>query len=66
MMCVKFGTLLYKMQIAGYDNRKYWGLVFKSTVGKVKITARVRRLRFVSRLLSVLGLGLPLLCMAHT
>ena len=66
MMSHSLATLLYKMQIAGYDQRKYWGLVWKATAGKVQVTARVRRLRWVSCLLVILGLGLPWLCLAHT
>jgi len=66
MMSHSLATLLYKMQIAGYDQRKYWGLVWKATTGKVQATARVRRLRWVSYLLVILGLGLPWLCLAHT
>ena len=65
MMQFNLATLLYKMQICGYDQRKYWDLVFKKTKGKVQATARVRRLRWVSYVLIVLGLGLPLLCLAH-
>ena len=66
MMRHSLGELLYKMQIVGYDQRKYWHLVFKSTKGKVQATARVRRLFWVSVWLIVLGLGLPWLCLAHT
>ena len=65
MMQFNLATLLYKMQICGYDQRKYWDLVFKKTKGKVQATARIRRLRWVSYALIVLGLGLPLLCLAH-
>lgn len=65
MMQFNLAALLYKMQICGYDQRKYWDLVFKKTKGKVQATARVRRLRWVSYVLIVLGLGLPLLCLAH-
>ena len=66
MMCCSLSSLLYKMQISGYDRRKYWDLVHKSTKGKAQPTARVRRLKFVSILLCVLGLGLPCLCLAQT
>ena len=65
MMQFNLAMLLYKMQICGYDQRKYWDLVFKKTKGKVQATARIRRLRWVSYALIVLGLGLPLLCLAH-
>jgi len=65
MMRCSLGELLYKMQICGYDRRKYWDLVFKTTQGVAQPTARLRRLRMVSIFLVVLGLGLPLLCLAH-
>ena len=58
--------LLYKMQIAGYRNVEYWPLVPKATNGTVKWTARVKRLKFLTVTLCVLGLGLPGLCLAHT
>ncbi|MBS7401397.1 MAG: UDP-N-acetylmuramoyl-tripeptide--D-alanyl-D-alanine ligase [Eubacteriales bacterium] len=57
---------LYKMQIAGYHNPAYWRLVEKSTTGKFNLTARVKRLRAVTVLLCVLGLGLPCCCLART
>lgn len=66
MMCCSLSSLLYKMQISGYDRRKYWDLVHKSTKGKAQPTARVRRLKFVSILLCVVGFGLPYLCLAQT
>ena len=58
--------LLYKMQIAGYQNRDYWHLVDKPTKGVVKMTARVRRLKVMSVALCILGCGLPWLCLAWT
>lgn len=58
--------LLYKMQISGYKNPEYWGLVDKATTGTVNNTARVKRLRVMTVCLCCLGLGLPVLCMAHT
>ncbi len=58
--------LLYKMQLAGYDRCGYWDLVPKKTQGRVKVTARIKRLRGVTILLCILGLGLPLLCLAQT
>lgn len=57
---------LYKMQLAGYHNQAYWALVDKSTSGTVKMTARVLRLKLVTMLLCVLGLGLPVLCLSRT
>ena len=65
-MCNRLNTLLYQMQIAGYQNHAYWQLVGKATQGTVKLTARVRRLRLVTVFLCVLGLGLPILCLART
>ncbi len=62
----RLNTLLYQMQIAGYQNSAYWQLVGKTTQGTVKLTARVRRLRLVTFFLCVLGLGLPILCLAQT
>ncbi len=62
----RLGELLYKMQISGYKNTEYWGLVTKATTGTVKMTARVKRLRVMTVVLCCLGLGLPVLCMAHT
>jgi len=62
---MRLNELLYKMQIAGYRNRDYWKLVGKTTQGVVKLTARVRRLRFVTVVLCVLGLGLPTLFLSR-
>ena len=58
--------LLYKMQLVGYDSCAYWDLVPKKTQGRVKVTARIKRLRVVTVLLCMVGLGLPLLCLAQT
>lgn len=66
MMCYKLNNLLYKMQISGYRGCDYWSLVHKKTKGAVKFTPRICRLRVVTILLIVLGLGLPLLCLAQT
>lgn len=57
--------LLYKMQIAGYQNCDYWGLVGKVTQGTVKLTARVKRLRAMTVVLCVFGFGLPCLWLAR-
>lgn len=61
-----WGELFYKMQIAGYRNAEYWTLVPKPTTGTVKWTARVKRLKFMTVVLCVLGLGLPLLALPRT
>lgn len=66
MMQDSLKTLLYKMQIGGYDRRQFWRLVGKATKGKVQWTARVRRLYAVTIGLVILGLGLPLLCLPWT
>lgn len=66
MMQDSLKTLLYKMQIGGYDRRQFWRLVGKATKGKVQWTARVRRLSAVTIGLVILGLGLPLLCLPWT
>ena len=65
-MCCKLSALIYKMQLAGYDRKKYWELVFKKTTGVAQPTARVRRLQVVSWLLIIIGFGLPFLCLAQT
>lgn len=57
---------LYQLQICHYDNRAYRALRGKATTGQVVLTPRVRRLRAVSILLCVLGLGLPCLWLART
>lgn len=62
----KISFLLYCMQLAGYQNQRYWQLVNKQLQGTVKLTARVKRLKVVTIALCVLGLGLPLLKLAHT
>ena len=58
--------LLYKMQLAGYVNSEYNNLLSKITHGEGKSTARLKRLRCVTVVLCVLGLGLPVLCLAQT
>ncbi len=63
---IGLNTWLYKMQLVGYHNQAYWTLANKLTSGTVKMTARVRRLKLVTMLLSVLGLGLPVLCLPRT
>lgn len=65
-MSKRLNQWLYKMQLAEYRNCAYWRLVPKATQGQVKLTARVRRLKVVTWLFCVLGLGLPALCLAHT
>lgn len=57
---------LYQLQICNYDNRAMRALHGKATTGQVKFTPRVKRLRAVTILLCVLGLGLPCLCLART
>ncbi|MCQ2382158.1 MAG: hypothetical protein MJ054_02530, partial [Clostridia bacterium] len=66
MRKVKLKDLLYKMQIAGYQNQAYWQLVPKLTQGMVKNTARVKRLRLVTKTLCILGVGFPLFCLPRT
>ncbi|MBR4418438.1 MAG: UDP-N-acetylmuramoyl-tripeptide--D-alanyl-D-alanine ligase [Clostridia bacterium] len=66
MMWHGMHELLYKMQLVGYDSCAYWDLVPKKTQGRVKVTARIKRLRVVTVLLCIVGLGLPLLCLAQT
>ena len=61
-----WGELLYKMQIAGYQNQAYWLLVTKKTQGTAKLTARLRRLKIMTIVLCVCGLGLPFLWLAQT
>ncbi len=62
----KLNSLLYKMQVVGYQNQTYWRLIPKATTGSAKMTARLQRLRVATFLLCGLGLGLPTLCLSHT
>lgn len=62
----KLNELLYKMQIAGYQQAAYDKLICKVTNGTVKWTARMQRLKFMTVILMVFGLGLPYLCRVQT
>ena len=61
-----FSELLYKMQLVGYQNQAYQKIVSQPTTGHAKMTARLRRLKFMTVLLCGLGIGLPVLCLPRT
>jgi UDP-N-acetylmuramyl pentapeptide synthase len=58
--------MLYKFQLCGYRAGAFLKIAGKRTEGRVKWTARARRIYGVSLVLAVLFLGLPLLFMRYT
>jgi UDP-N-acetylmuramoyl-tripeptide--D-alanyl-D-alanine ligase len=57
---------LYKLQLCGYKNAEFSKTAKKRTVGRVVWTRRAKRTYAAAAALTVLGLGLPLLCRWRT
>lgn len=57
---------LYKLQLCGYDNAEFRKAAKKRTTGRVVWTRRAKRTYAAAAVLTVLGLGLPLLCRWRT
>ena len=62
----RLATYLYKMQLCQYRTKDYFALCKKPTQGQAKLTPRLKRLRFATVLLCVVGVGSPCFWLAGT